>query len=106
MNTGRQMLWLPTTREEKYKAKQTLDTFFVRIGDLLTAGLVFVGTQRLGLGIAGFGRANLVLVVLWLAVTGLVLRENHALVARQDVGPARSSGHDLERANVSAAEGP
>jgi AAA family ATP:ADP antiporter len=104
MNTGRQMLWLPTTREEKYKAKQTLDTFFVRMGDLLTAGLVFVGTQRLGLGIAGFGRANLVLVVLWLAVTGLVLRENHALVARQDVGAATRSGRGLAR--VTGAEGP
>src|SRR5258705_1333841 len=30
MNTGKQMLWLPTTREEKYKAKQAIDTFFVR----------------------------------------------------------------------------
>ncbi len=30
MNTARQLLWLPTTREEKYKAKQAIDTFFVR----------------------------------------------------------------------------
>ncbi|HZS39253.1 MAG TPA: translocase, partial [Polyangia bacterium] len=29
MNTGRAMLWLPTTREEKYRAKQAMDTFFV-----------------------------------------------------------------------------
>ncbi len=27
MNTARQMLWLPTSREEKYKAKQAIDTF-------------------------------------------------------------------------------
>ena len=38
MNTAKQMVWLPTTREEKYKAKQAIDTFFVRIGDLLAAG--------------------------------------------------------------------
>ena len=38
MNTAKQMLWLPTTREEKYKAKQAIDTFFVRTGDLLAAG--------------------------------------------------------------------
>ena len=37
MNTGRQMLWLPTKREEKYKAKQAIDTFFVRAGDVLSA---------------------------------------------------------------------
>jgi hypothetical protein len=33
----RQLLWLPTTREEKYKAKQAIDTFFVRGGDVLSA---------------------------------------------------------------------
>jgi AAA family ATP:ADP antiporter len=44
MNTAKQMLWLPTTREEKYSAKQAIDTFFVRGGDLLAAGVVFVGT--------------------------------------------------------------
>ena len=37
MNTARQLLWLPTTREEKYKAKQAIDTFFVRGGDVLSA---------------------------------------------------------------------
>ena len=39
MNTARQLLWLPTTREEKYKAKQAIDTFFVRGGDVLSAGV-------------------------------------------------------------------
>ena len=33
MNTTKQMLWLPTSRDEKYKAKQAIDTFFVRAGD-------------------------------------------------------------------------
>ena len=32
MNTAKQLLWLPTTRDEKYKAKQAIDTFFVRTG--------------------------------------------------------------------------
>ena len=50
MNTGRQMLWLPTRREEKYKAKQAIDTFFVRAGDVLSAVLVFAVTAH---GIAG-----------------------------------------------------
>ena len=34
MNTGKQMLWLPTSPDEKYKAKQAIDTFFVRAGDM------------------------------------------------------------------------
>ena len=44
MNTAKQMLWLPTSREEKYAAKQAIDTFFVRCGDMLSAAVVFVGT--------------------------------------------------------------
>ncbi len=82
MNTGRQMLWLPTSREEKYKAKQALDTFFVRAGDVVSAAIVFAGTQWLGLGVRGFARGNLALVVVWAAVAVLLLREHRALVDR------------------------
>jgi AAA family ATP:ADP antiporter len=32
-NTARQALFLPTSREAKYKAKQAIDTFFWRMGD-------------------------------------------------------------------------
>jgi AAA family ATP:ADP antiporter len=81
MNTGKQMLWLPTTREEKYKAKQAVDTFFVRTGDLLSAGLVYAGTNWLLLDVAGFGWANLVLVIGWLVVAVAVIRENRRLAA-------------------------
>ena len=44
MNTAKQLLWLPTTRAEKYKAKQAVDSFFVRLGDLAAAFVVFAGT--------------------------------------------------------------
>ena len=43
-NTIRNMLFLPCTREQKYSAKQAIDSFFVRMGDVLVGGLVFVGT--------------------------------------------------------------
>ena len=52
MNTAKQLLWLPTTREEKYKAKQAVDSFFVRLGDLAAAFVVFAGTSWLALGVA------------------------------------------------------
>ena len=68
MNTGRQLLWLPTTRDEKYKAKQAADTFFVRIGDMLSAGLVFVGTTWLHFGVRSFAVSNLILIMAWAAV--------------------------------------
>jgi AAA family ATP:ADP antiporter len=81
MNTAKAMLWLPTTREEKYKAKQTTDTFFVRLGDMCQAGTVYLGTAVLGLGIAGFAGINLVLIVLWLALSYRLLHRYQALVA-------------------------
>jgi AAA family ATP:ADP antiporter len=81
MNTARAMLWLPTSREEKYKAKQTIDTFFVRAGDLLSAGLVWLGTEWLALNVASFAWANVGLILAWIAVAVLVLRENRRLVS-------------------------
>lgn len=81
MNTGKQMLWLPTTREEKYKAKQALDTFFVRIGDMLAAGVIWFGTHLLTLGPTGFARLALGIVAVWLGIAVLVLRENRRLTA-------------------------
>jgi AAA family ATP:ADP antiporter len=80
MNTGRQMLWLPTRREEKYKAKQAIDTFFVRAGDVLSAGLVF-GVTALAIPARRMAVANIVLVVIWLAVIAGLLRRHRTLTA-------------------------
>jgi len=82
MNTGKQMLWLPTSRAEKYKAKQAVDTFFVRTGDLLSAGIVYAGTTWLTLGVRGFALTNVVLTLVWLAVAALLLREHRRVVAQ------------------------
>jgi ATP:ADP antiporter, AAA family len=83
MNTARQLLWLPTTREEKYKAKQAVDTFFVRVGDVTMAFVVFLGTSWLSLGIRSFAALNVLVVIAWLAVAAIVLRENHRLSAER-----------------------
>jgi AAA family ATP:ADP antiporter len=83
MNTGKAMLWLPTTREEKYKGKQTVDTFFVRFGDFLAAILFIAGTTVLGLGVRSVAGANLVIVIVWLVLTFLVLRYHSRLVAQK-----------------------
>ena len=80
-NTAKQMLWLPTNREEKYKAKQAIDTFFVRFGDMLAAGVVFLGTHVIREGVAGFARVNILIVVLAIVVALLLLREYRRLTA-------------------------
>lgn len=53
-NTARALLWLPTSRDEKYKAKMTIDTFIVRAGDLLSTGLVHLVLVILGLSLTSF----------------------------------------------------
>jgi len=82
MNTARQLLWLPTSREEKYKAKQAIDTFFVRGGDLLSAAAVYLGTQVFRWDVAGFAAGNVVMTLVWLTLVGLILRQHRALTAR------------------------
>src|SRR5579864_603563 len=66
-NTTVHALFLPTSREAKYKAKAAIDTFFKRAGDVLEAGVVKVGSA-FALGIKGFAIINLVLTLVWLAV--------------------------------------
>jgi len=68
MNTARQLLWLPTSREEKYKAKQAIDTFFVRFGDVLSAAVVYAGANVLGLSVQQFAMVNVGLTVVWIGI--------------------------------------
>ncbi len=64
-NMARHMLFLPTSTEIKYKAKQATDSLMQRAGDVVSAGLVFVGTQVLALSIRQFAVVNLVFVAVW-----------------------------------------
>ena len=74
-NTVRNVLFLPCTREEKYNAKQAVDTFFVRAGDVFSAGLVFAGTTYLSFNIRSFAAFNAGLVVIWVILAVLIGRE-------------------------------
>ena len=74
-NTARQALFLPTGREQKYKAKAAIDTFFVRFGDLASFGLVFAATAWLGLRATGVAAINVVLIAFWLLlVVGIAVQ--------------------------------
>jgi ATP:ADP antiporter, AAA family len=81
MNTAKQMLWLPTTREQKYKAKQAIDTFFVRTGDLVAAGIVFLGVEVLSLTTRGVALTNLALIAVSLVVAWRLIAEHRRLSA-------------------------
>ena len=81
-NTARQALFLPTSREVKYKAKAAIDTFFVRIGDLLSMGIVFLSVQ-LSLSTRALSSVNVLLVVVWLFLVFGIGRRYKILSAAQ-----------------------
>jgi len=78
-STTKNALYLPTSREAKYKAKQANDTFFVRFGDVLSAGLVFAGTTWLHFAPRQFALANVVLILLWIVLAIAIGRRFHQL---------------------------
>ncbi len=100
-NTVRNMLFLPCTREQKYSAKQTIDSFFVRIGDVLSAGLVFVGTTYFAWGASSFAKFNMLVVMGWLVLAFLIGREYTELA-----GAGESPGPRLRRVGPTRLEQP
>jgi AAA family ATP:ADP antiporter len=79
-NTAKHALFLPTSREAKYKGKQAIDSFFWRTGDMLQAVIVFGGVQ-MALGIRGFAVINLVFIAIWLAIVAGIAVEHRKLTS-------------------------
>ncbi|MBE0657580.1 MAG: translocase [Bryobacteraceae bacterium] len=74
-NTLKQALWLPTSREAKYKAKAAVDTFFMRAGDFASGGAVAVGTS-IGASVRMFALFNVALAAVWLWVAWRIKAEH------------------------------
>lgn len=80
-NTARAILWLPTNRAEKYVGKQTVDTFFVRAGDVLSALLV-LGFATVGsLPVEALAAVNVVLALAAAGLSWTIAARHRALVA-------------------------
>jgi AAA family ATP:ADP antiporter len=73
-NTARQVLWLPTSAQTKYRAKPAIDSLFVRLGDGCAALTVLVGVHFLDLPTGVLFAVNVVLVLLWLALSAGIVR--------------------------------
>ncbi len=67
-NTLRQMLWLVTSPQMKYKAKQVVDTFCVRIGDFCSALSVLVTVDLLHFSVSRFAWISIALGGVWIAL--------------------------------------
>ena len=73
-NTAGQALFLPTSREAKYKAKAAIDAFFKRFGDVLQGGIVYLGTS-LGFRVPAFAALNLGFTLIWFVIAAALSRE-------------------------------
>jgi AAA family ATP:ADP antiporter len=102
-NTARHALFLPTSREAKYKAKAAIDGFFWRMGDLVSAGIVFTSTQ-LALGVRQIALINVGFVVAWLVIVAAIGREHRRLVG--DERGTREPGAESEGTSRSGGRVP
>lgn len=82
MNTTKHSLFLITSREEKYKAKAAIDTFFHRAGDVLSAVLVFVCAAIFALdfkniqNISVIAQINVGIILIFILLAALIAKEH------------------------------
>jgi AAA family ATP:ADP antiporter len=82
-NTARSVIWLPVPSEDIYKGKPTVDTLFARFGDGLSALTVMVGVNLFMLSTVSYFVINIALVIVWLALSFVVIREHDLLVEEE-----------------------
>ena len=82
-NTSRHVLWLPVSSAMKFRGKPAIDTLYVRLGDGLAAITVLVGVHVLALTTAAFFAFNVFLVLCWLVVGVLLVREHRRVLENQ-----------------------
>ena len=81
MNTTRHALFLITSRQEKYKAKAAVDTFFHRTGDALSALFAFLNITFINLAVQSIARLNVIFIVIWIVVGAMIFKLHKKLSA-------------------------
>jgi AAA family ATP:ADP antiporter len=94
-NTSRQILWLPVSSATKFHGKPAIDTLYVRLGDGLAALTVLIGVHILALPLGLLLSFNLSLVVVWLLIGVLLVREYRRLSAANNQPPNTQSAKHL-----------
>jgi len=96
-DTTRHALFLVTTRVEKFVGKTAVDTIAVRLGAIISAVMVFVGTHH-GWPIRTFAILNVVLAVGWIAFVLLVGKEHRRRAAEREAKPAPAAATSIGNA--------
>jgi AAA family ATP:ADP antiporter len=87
-NPAMEILFTVVPREDKYKAKNFIETFVYRGGDQIGAW-GYTGLAALGLGMSGIAFAAVPFAVVWLLLGVWLGREQARIGARQAVGDGR-----------------
>jgi AAA family ATP:ADP antiporter len=85
-DTTRHALFLVTSRAEKFVGKTAVDTIAVRLGAIISAMMVFIGTRQ-GWPTRTFAVINVVLALGWIGFVTVIGRE-HARRAAERARPA------------------
>jgi AAA family ATP:ADP antiporter len=80
-NTLRRALFLPTSREAKYKALNAVETFFWRAGDMLSGVATLIIVRSLGFGVREYALVNIAIVIVWIVIAAMLGKENRKLSA-------------------------
>ncbi len=83
---ARETLFNALFADEKYKAKNFMDTAVYRAGDM-ASGWIFTGLQQAGIALAGISFLSVPLSAVW-AGTGLWLARRHASIVARSAEPA------------------
>jgi len=95
MNTTRHALFLPVDRDSKYEGKTAIDSFFWRFGDLVQAGVVFVGLNWLGWAAQQFAALSLLLALAWVGLAIAIGREFGRKAAENVINVAPEVGRPI-----------
>jgi AAA family ATP:ADP antiporter len=79
-NPAREILFTVTTREEKYKVKNVIDTVLAR-GGYAVSGWLIEGLRLLGIGLSGISLVAVPVAVLWTTTAYLLGRRQEQLRA-------------------------
>ena len=99
-STASNILWLPVPKEALYKAKAAIDTTIFRAADTIAAMTVIIGTRFIEIGLKDFLKFNLGLIVIWLVIALLILRERR----RWGTGSAKRGKRPENKSKISEGD--
>jgi AAA family ATP:ADP antiporter len=91
MRPAREMLYVVVDKEEKYKAKNFIDTVVYRGGDAVSAW-AYAGMNALGLGMAGIAFTAVPCAVIWTWVSFKLGKSQMQMAARLEQSSIRQKG--------------